>query len=87
MRTGAMSISKIDLEKGGPQSIAQCHVQNGVLFVYITYFIVLSYFHRVYTFGRVFGKRDLLAIFHVMKTNLIAEKIPFQMLQTIFKYS
>ena len=33
--------------------------------------------------GSVFGKRDLLAIFHVMKTNLIAEKIPFQMLQTI----
>ena len=29
-------------------------------------------------FGNVFGKRDLLAIFHIMKTNLIAEKLPFK---------
>ena len=38
-------------------------------------------------YGSIFGERDLLAIFHVMKTNLIAEKLPFQMLQTILKYS
>ena len=40
-----------------------------------------------FIYGSVFGKRDLLAIFHIMKTNLIAEKLPFQMLQTILKYS
>ena len=38
-------------------------------------------------YGSVFGKRDLLAIFHIMKYDLIAEKLPFQMLQTILKYS
>ena len=40
-----------------------------------------------FTYGSVLGKRDLLAIFHVIKTNLIAEKLPFQILQTILKYS
>ena len=38
-------------------------------------------------YGSVFGKRDLLAIFQVMKINLIAEKLPLQMLQTILKCS
>ena len=44
-------------------------------------------FSLSFIYGSVFGKRDLLAIFHIMKYDLIAEKLPFQMLQTILKYS
>ena len=60
---------------------------TSVMVILLTSNTYLQYVKKQNIIGSVFGKRDLLAMFHFMKTNLIAEKLAFQMLQTILKYS